>query len=78
MRKQKRESYYARNRARILKKMQERYQTDQAYREATRKRARRRYHEDEAYRRATIERAKARYRKLKQQASAYTAMQRSK
>ena len=70
MRKQYRESYYARNRERILKKMHEKYQTDTDYREATRQRARRRYHEDEAYRRATIERAKARYRRLKKRVNA--------
>ena len=62
---EKLKSYYARNRKRILEKMNDKYCENSQYRETAKQRAKNRYHEDEAYRTATIKRAKARYRRLK-------------
>jgi len=58
-------SWYERNREKVLKKLNKRYEEDKEFREKTRKRYREKYHNDPEYRKKTIERAKKRYRKLK-------------
>ena len=59
------DTYYAKNRERMLKHMNKKYQNDPEYREATKKLARERYQQDPEYRRRTIERAKERHERLR-------------
>ena len=61
-----RRKYYLKNREKILARMKQKYQENDAYRRAVKERAKKRYHEDPEYRERTLRRAKERYRRLKQ------------
>ncbi|MBX3042438.1 MAG: hypothetical protein KIT33_07010 [Candidatus Kapabacteria bacterium] len=58
-------TYYERNKKKILKKLRDKYQQDEEYRNKIKERYKKKYHEDESYRNATVERAKAKYVQIK-------------
>lgn len=59
------ESWYKRNKAKVLKRLKEKYENDPKFREKARKQARDRYHNDEEYRKSTLQRAKLRNQERK-------------
>lgn len=59
------ETYYSRNRERILARLNAKYREDAAFRGKARRKYRQRYREDPEYRKATLERANRRYQDQK-------------
>ncbi len=54
-------SWYSRNKKKVLQKLKKKYQDDKEFREKARKRYKERYHSDEEYREKTRQRARERY-----------------
>jgi len=67
------ESYYKRNKERILNRLNEKYKIDFEFREKVKRDNKLRYKKDFTYRQKTIDRAKERYRNNKKSASNLSA-----
>lgn len=61
--------YYRKHKKRILKRLKNKYEEDEAFRDKVKTYNRERYHTDAEYRRKTLERAKTRNRRLKSESS---------
>lgn len=59
------QTYYEKNKEKILKRLKEKYKEDKEFREKVKTTYREKYHKDEEYKKATIERAKKRDRSVR-------------